>query len=174
MRTCTKCKKEKPKTEFNRHSSCNEGLHTQCKSCCYERSNDWAKRNPDKVRGYCKSWEMRNRQRRSTLAAIWRKNNKDKHRESVRWAFIKREYGLTRDSFSSLLLSQGGGCAICGTSNPGGVGSFHVDHNHITGVVRGLLCSNCNVAIGFLSDSASIAMRAMLYLESNYPAPEES
>ena len=77
------------------------------------------------------------------------------------------KYGLTLKTFNALLAGQGGVCVVCGTSDfsssPGG----HpvVDHDHKTGVVRGLLCSNCNTAIGFLKNSPQIIRAAADYLE---------
>jgi hypothetical protein len=79
---------------------------------------------------------------------------------------LLRLYNLTRSDFNSLLDSQGGGCACCGTKIPGGKGAFHVDHNHETGQVRGLLCHRCNTAIGQFEDNPKLLRLATAYLES--------
>lgn len=69
-----------------------------------------------------------------------------------------------------MYVSQNGVCAICGKpetekSRKGNVRSLHVDHNHDTGKVRGLLCGKCNRSIGVLGDSVQILRNAVKYLE---------
>jgi hypothetical protein len=69
------------------------------------------------------------------------------------------------DQYGTLLAAQGGICAICG-GPPTGMGkSYHVDHDHETGIVRGLLCSNCNTALGLLGDDPSRLAAAIRYLQ---------
>jgi hypothetical protein len=70
---------------------------------------------------------------------------------------------LTQDAFDSLVLAQGGCCAICGRK---AVGKFNIDHDHNTGEVRGLLCGPCNRGIGLLGDSVDVLKRAAEYLET--------
>jgi hypothetical protein len=77
-------------------------------------------------------------------------------------------YGLTGEQYDALLAAQSGGCAICSTtagtkSNP----TLHVDHDHRTGKVRGLLCQNCNTAIGAFQDDPALLRRASAYLETH-------
>jgi ribosomal protein L24E len=69
----------------------------------------------------------------------WRRSAETHRRQSLR-----RRYGLTIEQFDEMLAEQGGVCAICGTDTPLGRGTFHVDHDHQTGQVRGLLCHPCN------------------------------
>lgn len=57
---------------------------------------------------------------------------------------LKSLYGITLEQYDSLLASQGGHCAICPATEPGGRGGWKVDHDHVTGKVRGLLCDSCN------------------------------
>lgn len=78
-----------------------------------------------------------------------------------------RQYGLTLESYDKLLQEQNGVCKICYTNDPRGqstAGRFYVDHNHKTGKVRGLLCNDCNTAIGLLKDSPLITNNALQYL----------
>ena len=58
-----------------------------------------------------------------------------------------RDHGITADLYSEMLDRQGGGCGGCGSTD-----GLQIDHDHDTGVVRGLLCRDCNVALGILKD----------------------
>lgn len=72
-----------------------------------------------------------------------------------------RAYGLTREEYKALLDKQGNACGVCRvpfTSEP------HVDHNHETGEVRGLLCFGCNTSIGKLGDDIRGILRVAVYL----------
>jgi hypothetical protein len=92
----------------------------------------------------------------------WRTRQREKARKAER----RRRYGLTPEQYEARLAAQGGGCAICGTTEPGGRGrgTFYVDHNHATGQVRGLLCSPCNLMLGHASDNPARLLRAVAYL----------
>lgn len=76
---------------------------------------------------------------------------------------LKKKYGLTLEDYYALLHRQGGKCGICGTEDSGKK-SFHVDHCHKTGVVRGLLCFNCNTGIGKLGDCPDVISKAAEYV----------
>jgi Recombination endonuclease VII len=79
-----------------------------------------------------------------------------------------RKYGLTVEQHEAMMLAQGNVCAICGeAANPDGVRAasrLHVDHNHVTGKVRGLLCNHCNRGLGFFRDSRELIEAAVAYL----------
>jgi hypothetical protein len=85
---------------------------------------------------------------------------------------LNRRYGITLEDYDNLLLSQGGGCAICGSDDSGGRGRFSIDHNHETGEVRGLLCGPCNRGLGYFKDSPDVLESAKEYLleRGNYGA----
>jgi hypothetical protein len=73
-------------------------------------------------------------------------------------------------SMKNILRAQDGKCAICRTDRPGGKRTyFHVDHDHVTNKVRGLLCSTCNTGMGKLGDSVSTVWRAVRYLLGDDP-----
>jgi hypothetical protein len=78
---------------------------------------------------------------------------------------ILRVYGLSQDGYDALMKMQGGGCAICGTTEWKGWGGGCVDHDHKTGAVRGILCFHCNSAIGLLKDNPKLVRAALDYLE---------
>lgn len=78
---------------------------------------------------------------------------------------LRKSYGLTVADFEAMLTAQGGGCAACGIKSVRRTGhSFHVDHDHSTGAVRGLLCGSCNVALGQLGDSTVRIQQLLAYL----------
>lgn len=75
-----------------------------------------------------------------------------------------RTYGITEADYNAMLERQGHCCAICQTDTPGRKG-WAIDHCHDSGVVRGVLCSPCNSAIGLLRDDPDVIMRAAMYVE---------
>lgn len=78
------------------------------------------------------------------------------------WKGFMRGYQITRAEYAALLAKQDGKCAICGICPE--AKRLSIDHDHETGAVRGLLCNNCNFAIGLLRDSPALVSRAALYL----------
>jgi hypothetical protein len=76
----------------------------------------------------------------------------------------EREYGFTHAEFLAMLAAQGGVCAICGNTN-GGDRQLSVDHDHVTGTVRGLLCDRCNPMLGYARDNIAVLRAAVEYLE---------
>lgn len=82
--------------------------------------------------------------------------------ERLSWRLVR--YGLTLDDYKVMLAAQEGGCAICG-GPPNGKGvNYHIDHDHTTGRVRGLLCHSCNTGIGNLRDDPERLERAAHYI----------
>lgn len=79
---------------------------------------------------------------------------------------LKRTYNLTLDQWKAMLVSQCGRCAACNDPMTRALGPV-VDHNHITGEVRALLCRNCNVAEGLLDRSPDKARALATYMESH-------
>lgn len=75
---------------------------------------------------------------------------------------LKFYYGMDADDLHRLYAKQDGRCAIC--KHPEGEKRLHVDHDHDTGLVRGLLCGNCNALLGHARDSTEILRRAIYYL----------
>ncbi|MBP0933469.1 endonuclease VII domain-containing protein [Streptomyces goshikiensis] len=75
---------------------------------------------------------------------------------------LKRAYGMTEAERDEMIAAQGGLCCIC-LKAP----AVHVDHCHETGMVRGVLCFNCNSAIGKLGDDPDTLRRAISYLEGH-------
>ena len=81
----------------------------------------------------------------------------------------KRIYGLEAGEYDTLLESQKGVCAICGTDTPSPTQEdthkhLFVDHCHTSGAVRGLLCSSCNTGLGLFKDNPERLKAAIKYL----------
>jgi len=67
-----------------------------------------------------------------------------------RWHTMKKKYALSPEGYEALVVKQGGLCAICGGEGypyRSGRRGLHVDHDHMTGVIRGLLCMRCNSSL---------------------------
>jgi len=99
-------------------------------------------------------------------AAEWYRANQARVRSAKDWA----QYGITPEDYARMFAAQGGRCAICRTANPGNGRRWSVDHDHETGKVRGLLCSQCNTGLGMLRDSPITLTAARAYLAGERPA----
>jgi hypothetical protein len=97
------------------------------------------------------------RKKASAGAAIW-----DTLEYRRRYNRLKI-YGLRPEEFDALLERQNSRCAVCRSATPGNK-TLCVDHDHVTGQVRGLLCDKCNRAIGLLRDDPSVLKRAREYM----------
>lgn len=94
----------------------------------------------------------------------------------MRQTYLRRKYGLDFEELQQLLNAQSDRCAIClkhwQNCAPGKSSRFekhflqylYVDHDHVTGRVRGLLCNNCNAALGFFEEDCARLERAKAYL----------
>lgn len=75
-------------------------------------------------------------------------------------------HGVDKEGYEERLRHQNGVCAICGTAKPGMKRRFFtIDHDHSTGVIRGLLCLKCNVGLGAFGDDPERLVSASKYLE---------
>lgn len=91
---------------------------------------------------------------------IYRKQNKD----LIHGQTLKRKYGITHQDYLRMLDEQEGVCATCGLEESKNLhGRLYVDHNHETGKVRGLLCHQCNKALGNAQDDATILYNLYKY-----------
>lgn len=76
-----------------------------------------------------------------------------------------RRHRLTVEGYENLYYKQKGLCLICDIPLLKHGSKTHVDHNHATQKIRGLLCTNCNTGLGLFSDSTSVLYRAIKYLQ---------
>ena len=161
MKVCSKCGVLQPEENFYRAQGTRDGLRGDCKGCFKARA---AARYPlvrDQTIARVKKWQQENAER---LNAYRRERNKDPEvKRRLREGHLRRKYGLTIAGYEQMLAEQYGGCAICGRPEPEG-GSLHVDHDHETGAVRGLLCFPCNQAIGAFEEDIEFLSAALGYL----------
>ncbi len=134
------------------------------------RSKRYAKMTPEQYKAHLKKAADDRREkynadpeyRKATLENM--RKNRAKSPRMIKNQYLKYTYGITIDRFDEILAEQGGKCAVCGRTEPCGKASWHVDHDHETGRVRGLLCHFCNTAIGALGDSVDVLNRCIRYL----------
>lgn len=134
---CPKCGETKPFDLFYRSKAHKDNCSSYCKRCQNLRSTSYARENKDKIQPHWMGYSL------------------------------KRRYGITVQQYGEILDRQGGRCAICGADACCTGRNFSVDHCHVTGKVRGLLCSLCNKGIGSLRDSPNLLARAIQYLVAN-------
>jgi len=132
-----------------------------CKSCEVTKSITefhWAN-NYRHRRRICKSCTEARR-------LVLRAADPEKYKRIDKFRALRLKYGVTEQDFLVLWNAQDGLCAICFEplekfSTP------HLDHNHVSGVVRGLLCFTCNTALGKFHDSVVLLRSAIVYLEKD-------
>lgn len=106
-----------------------------------------------------RAWYERNTEAAKSYSTAWKRANRDRWLDANR----KTKYGIHYGTYAEMLATQGGGCAICGAPEPKDK-SLHVDHDHRTGTVRGLLCDLCNRGLGYFADSPLRLAAASRYL----------
>ncbi len=153
---CTGCKLQKPEDEFDRRVASSDGRNARCKVCTRE-----FRASPEHT-AYRRSYYALNRHKE---AAKYR-NDPAKYKDRN----LRSRYGISLEDYNTMLSAQCGACAICCVSSPDQSGTrkyFIVDHCHITGAVRGLLCQKCNAGLGLFNDSPTQLKQAVEYLTSS-------
>lgn len=117
-----------------------------------QKFRDWAKNNPEKVKNHYHN----NKENRKKYIA----ENYDK----IRSYKLKFNYGIVMEDYYRILKEQKNKCAICGRDQSEFDKIFGVDHDHITGNVRGLLCTKCNLMLGSANDNIDLLRNAIKYL----------
>lgn len=109
-----------------------------------QMSSDWKKAHPEKVKSSKKRWYDKYAEKFKEDKQL----NPDKYRNFR----LKTKFGISLEQYNSLLEVQQGKCAICGKHQSEFKRALAVDHNHITGQIRGLLCDRCNIKLGILEN----------------------
>jgi hypothetical protein len=118
----------------------------------------WREKNRDHVRDYGRKYVNAHKEK------ILENRQKPSRKRAARDGAMRREYGISAEEYDDLLAGQHGRCAICQRPATSFRRALHVDHDHGTGEIRGLLCCSCNRALGYLSDSTHLLQRALSYL----------
>jgi len=163
---CNRCLVEKPTSEFYIHHGRKNPFYnySACKSCSNARSHIWRKSNSERYLVMKRKSYVKNKDKikaRRALNPQWRRESK--------WKLLGIKNGdgskFLYSNFMALMKSQNELCAIClihiDSQNKC---SFHVDHCHKTGKIRGLLCDKCNRGLGNFRDSQEFLKKAMQYL----------
>jgi len=136
-----------------------------CRACYEKGLRARSPKHAEAQRENCKRWVRLNpiKARRSKRATN-RKRDQDPKNKEKKWAYtIKKKYGLSSEGYYKILDEQNGVCAICFREPK--KRRLHVDHNHSTGKIRGLLCFRCNYGLSWLSGDPVKFRRAADYLE---------
>lgn len=148
MKTCPKCKKDLDLSSFNK-SNRRDGYQTYCRECHNKMQREKYSIDPSaKLKR-----QMRERKRNS-LNPLAKKD-----------AELRRLYGISVEDYLQMLKNQNGVCKICHQECKTKY-SLSVDHNHKTGVVRGLLCNRCNRVLGMMEESVELFASAIKYIEN--------
>jgi len=134
-KVCPKCKEEKSRSLFYKCKTSKINCSPYCKVCSNLRTTSYARSNKDKIQPLLAGYAL------------------------------KRRYGISVEEYEALLINQNYKCAICSIEQCPSGRNFAVDHNHTTGKIRGLLCSNCNTSLGRMKDSKQLLQKAIEYLE---------
>lgn len=129
-------------------------------------SSKYRAENPEVVKATKKSYYERNREKVKQKVRDWQVANRER-----KYAWNRKrqlaKYGLTLETYETMMQSQKHACAICGTVFVSTLAT-HVDHNHITGLARALLCRSCNQSLGHLEkDGGEWLLKALAYLEGH-------
>jgi len=188
MKTCRKCNELLPLDEYWNNKRNKDGKNSYCIACCKKKWNEKPGR-PRKGRAeyvpptekFCKGCDqtlpassfdarpergngqaLRARCKQCSAKAhdAWREKNPG----ASRVRNLKSKYGISEDEYMEMLDKQGGGCALCGSTESKWATSpwLHVDHNHDTGEVRGLLCHICNIVVGGIEKTPEMDIDKLL------------
>lgn len=148
MKKCRNCKEEKVITEFYNDKYAVDGKEGRCKMCCDLKTLKWRKNS---------------RAHYNKTARIWRKNNPS----SNRGYHLKKKFNLSINQYDHMFSQQKGCCHLCGKHQNDCKRRLAVDHDHKTGKIRSLLCSNCNKGLGNFGERVEVLVKAVQYLSMN-------
>lgn len=115
-----------------------------CKKCYRIRHKEWREKNTERIR------------------ESWRNASRKHHTYEIRRDKTLKGYNLTQEEYVAMEEAQDGRCAICQKK-----AKLVIDHCHVSGVVRGLLCNKCNTSLGAFGDNIKGLQRALNYLNSS-------
>lgn len=150
---CRKCGRVLPLESFHKCFRNKDGRQARCKDCAH---------------AYSAASLQRTKARRMANQKAWRAEHPNRYKEEKWGANLHVNYGITRADYLHMLEQQGGVCALCKKPETGGRSSrLHVDHNHVTGEVRALLCHRCNIGLGMFQENPLLLQQAIEYLDAH-------
>ena len=171
---CHGCNQTKPRSEFHKTAG------RYCRECAKLRAQQYRQAHLEELRAYGRTMRERNGERYRTNARQryrqrggrsdeqrayqreWSKAHRDRQAEYN----LRRVFGIGLSDYEQMLSGQGGGCAVCGAKPDGR--RLHVDHDHATGKIRGLLCHVCNTRLEWVEAHVEAIMS---YLTDNMVDP---
>lgn len=153
MKTCNKCKTEKPLAEFSKDKSRKDGLQSKCRGCNREYHREWYQDNRERRREYHREYHRVNRERKLGYIREWKQDNREKDRTYQATRRARKQGNLTptdlQQSTEYRKMLEGTPCHYCGTTE----GPFHIDHkqplsrggdDHWSNLVQA--CESCNLS----------------------------
>lgn len=177
------CRVHGPLTIEQMYISPTSHTKNECLACKKENASRWHKEKRalmkgegEEARALRDAKNSREREYRAADPERYReivRKSKDKNRDGIHKSGIKRLYGILPEEYDRMMKEQNGVCKICekpetrSSRTPGKICKLAVDHDHETGKIRSLLCSDCNTGIGKLKDNPSLIDKAAAYLREH-------
>ena len=128
----------------------------------------------EEIKRKSREYYLKNKERHNLGSKVYAEKNREAIREYKKRHYIKtkrqhisnirmRVYGISLEEFESLFHQQGGKCGICLSQLTLGKGA-HLDHDHVSGKIRAVLCSTCNTGLGQFKDNPVLLQAAVAYL----------
>jgi len=134
---CTKCGEIKSLFAFHKRPETKDGRRTDCKDC-----------------------------NAAQKAKLWASKSKEEKQEINKSSRLRHNYGMLPEEYDKLNEDQNGRCYLCGTSENRGK-PLYVDHCHVSGKVRKLLCHHCNSGLGMFRDNPELLNKAAEYIKEH-------
>ena len=145
MKTCPKCKVKRTLDNFTKNKSTKDGLSSWCRQCNRNAQLQWQMNGGSKKKKvYADAAHLKDPSKRKAKA-------------------LRQNYGISLEEYNAMWEKQDEACAICKLKETAGKG-FHMDHDHQTGKIRGILCHSCNLMLGNAKDNISTMKSAISYL----------
>lgn len=168
VKFCSKCGLCKWVVEFQESAYIKrDGRRPECRDCGNRYQREWAQAHSEDIKARYKKYRDEYREQRNAYSREYTKRFPEKKKVTYRSQTLRNKYGMTELDYHCMLVKQGG-CAVCGQGpEENRHGRLHIDHNHITGKVRGLLCDNHNLALGNAQDDPRMLRQLAIYLETH-------
>jgi hypothetical protein len=167
MKTCKRCGTEKNLEQFSKHKRCKDGYQGTCLDCTALITKTWYLANTQRKAETDKQYEERNPMRKSASRRL--RQQIEPYRVAIEELEhnMRNRYDITLEEYGHMFNDQQGLCKICGHSHIEFARGLVIDHNHVTGYVRGLLCDPCNRAIGYLKENVNTLQSAINYINQD-------